>query len=74
MQWDQIMRNEAKRQGVPYFSIRDEICDTDGCLVRTGDHLESDLMEYDYGHLSHQGSLYVVNHGLGDRILKLLGR
>ena len=69
---DPVVKKEASRAGIPYFSIKDEICNTDGCRVRVGDHLESDLVEFDYGHLSHQGSLYVVRNGLGEKVKTLL--
>jgi peptidoglycan/LPS O-acetylase OafA/YrhL len=72
LEFDSLLKDEASSQEIPYFSIKDEICTNEGCRVRVGDHLESDLMEFDYGHLSHQGSLYVVENGLGTKIKTLI--
>jgi hypothetical protein len=72
VEWDRLLKAESAARGVPYFSIRDELCSNDGCRVRTGADLASDLMEFDYGHLSHEGSLYVVKNGLGAQVKGLL--
>lgn len=72
LEWDQIMRDEARAGAIPYFSIKDQACNSEGCLVRVGDRLESDLMDYDYGHLTHEGSLFIVKNGLGAKIKELL--
>ena len=55
------------------FSIKDQLCNKEGCLVRVGPDLRTDLTVWDYGHLTTAGAKFVVNHGLGEAILKALG-
>ena len=52
------------------FSIRDQLCNKVGCLVRVGADMRTDLTVWDYGHLTTAGAKFVINHGLGDTILK----
>jgi hypothetical protein len=54
------------------FSIRDELCNKVGCLVRVGPDLRTDLTVWDYGHLTTAGAKFVINHGLGETIVKAL--
>ena len=57
---------------VHLFSIRDQLCNKVGCLVRLGPDLRTDLTVWDYGHLTTAGAKFVINHGLGETILKIL--
>ena len=70
---DIVKRNAVSAQ-VPYFSMKDTLCNQEGCLVRTGENLSTDLMTVDYGHISSTGAAYVVEHGLGEKIMELLGQ
>lgn len=54
------------------FSVRNELCNKAGCLVRVGPNLLTDLTVWDYGHLTTAGAKFVINHGLGETILKSL--
>lgn len=59
--------------GMKYISLIDQLC-----LVRDGKYfckvkLESgELLQVDYGHLSDEGSIFVVNEILADEVKKLL--
>jgi peptidoglycan/LPS O-acetylase OafA/YrhL len=74
LEWDGKLRKAAQEGGVEYFSMADSLCNTEGCLIRTGTNLASDIVDIDYGHLSSHGSLWVARHGLGDRILNLISK
>ena len=47
-------------KGVTYFSMDEILCDKDQCLTMVGPNLETDLIVWDYGHLTEAGSKYVV--------------
>ncbi len=55
-----------------YFSAQKLLCNPDGCLTRVGAHWRTDVVVWDYGHLTEAGSRYVVEHGLSERILQAL--
>lgn len=65
---DQSMRSLP----IHIFSIQDQLCNKMGCLVRVGPDLRTDLTVWDYGHLTTAGAKFVINHGLGETILKTL--
>ena len=73
LHWDDKMQEAVGAENqISYFSIRKTICNPEGCLVRTGNNLASDLMDFDYGHISFAGGVYVVGHGLGQKVKELL--
>jgi peptidoglycan/LPS O-acetylase OafA/YrhL len=69
---DGLMRTWALPPGYHYFSVRDVLCDVEGCLTRVGSNPATDLLVWDYGHLTQAGSDYVANHGLGDLLSSTL--
>jgi peptidoglycan/LPS O-acetylase OafA/YrhL len=69
---DAAMRSWALPPTYHYFSLKDVLCNADGCLTRVGNNLATDLVVWDYGHLTQAGSDYVVNHGLGDLLSSTL--
>lgn len=47
-------------KGVIYLSMDEILCEKDQCLTMVGPNLESDLIVWDYGHLTEAGAKYVV--------------
>ncbi|HYA16261.1 MAG TPA: SGNH hydrolase domain-containing protein, partial [Bryobacteraceae bacterium] len=43
-----------------YFSLRNLLCNSDGCMTMVGPDPEKDLIVYDYGHLTASGARYVT--------------
>jgi peptidoglycan/LPS O-acetylase OafA/YrhL len=72
LEMDALMRTWTLPPGYRYFSVKDSLCNVDGCLTRVGDNLATDLVVWDYGHLTQAGSDYVVAHGLGDLLSSTL--
>jgi hypothetical protein len=48
----------------------DTLCNEEGCLIRIGDNLATDLISFDQGHLTWKGSRYIADKILGPAILK----
>ena len=71
---DDIEKGKAQAVGIPFYSMKDAVCNSEGCLVRSGENPTSDLMTTDYGHISPAGATYVTEHGLGGKVLELLSR
>ena len=40
---DQVMKEEASHYQVPYFSLKEELCAQQGCMVRVGERIEADF-------------------------------
>jgi peptidoglycan/LPS O-acetylase OafA/YrhL len=66
---DISMRAFATQNGLKYFSSLDNLCNQDGCLIRTSPN-SMDIMTTDTGHLSPQGAIYQANFVVRD-MLKL---
>ena len=56
---DQAMGAVAKNDGVRFISMFDTLCDASGCLTHTP-RSRSDLLTWDYGHLTVDGASFVV--------------
>ena len=72
LDWDIKLKEWAERAGLDYLSLKDILCDKHGCLVQVGPSLPHDLIVIDYRHLSTAGALYIMKHGLSQKILELL--
>ncbi len=72
LQQDDIFRQMSYSDAMSYFSLKDTLCTQDGCLVSVGEHLPSDLIVWDYGHLTLAGSDFVINHGLAATIERFI--
>ncbi|MEQ6344628.1 acyltransferase family protein [Vibrio cyclitrophicus] len=70
---DNSMRGMRLGGRVDYVSLISELCISReqqvSCRVRTD---SGDLLQFDYGHLSSSGSIFVVNNILSSEILRLL--
>ena len=73
LKMDESLRSvDANYPGVEYFSLRDNLCNERGCVVRLGPDYPEDLIVHDYGHLTKHGAIYISEAFLGKRILSLL--
>jgi peptidoglycan/LPS O-acetylase OafA/YrhL len=73
-QLEAIMRSAAYPDGVTYASLRDFLCNDDGCMTRVGPNLEADILLWDYGHLTIAGSDFVTKTFIGPLLSRLLAR
>jgi peptidoglycan/LPS O-acetylase OafA/YrhL len=69
---DGTMRSASMQFDVPYYSLKDQLCNGQGCLTRVGEELPDDLIVFDDGHLTTLGASYLLGSGLGQRIELLL--
>jgi SGNH domain (fused to AT3 domains) len=56
---DAWLRMHAEELGITYISVRNLMCNDDGCLARIGEN-DSDVTAFDWGHLTKAGSIFVV--------------
>jgi peptidoglycan/LPS O-acetylase OafA/YrhL len=47
-----------------YVSLVNLLCDSSGCLTRVGPNIETELITWDYGHLTTAGATFVVDQAL----------
>ncbi|WP_295471840.1 acyltransferase family protein [uncultured Pseudomonas sp.] len=59
---DRALRRQIDPARVQFVSLLDKLCDASGCLVRLGGN--DQLLQIDDGHLSAEGSMYVVRQWL----------
>jgi hypothetical protein len=43
-----------------FVSLRDRLCNEEGCLTHVGPNLATDLIVFDYGHMTEPGAVYVT--------------
>jgi peptidoglycan/LPS O-acetylase OafA/YrhL len=49
-------------EGILYLSLTDLLCDESGCITMVGDNLRNDLIVWDKGHMTLNGSKFVSNY------------
>ncbi len=69
---DTRMRSKDNKTGVKYISLKDALCNEQGCMTNVGTHFPEDLMVMDYGHLTKNGATYISERVLGENIISLL--
>lgn len=69
---DDRMQTASKELSLPYYSLKDQLCNVQGCLTRVGDSLPENLIVFDDGHMTASGARYLLSTGLGQRIDSLL--
>ena len=69
---DTRMRSKDNKTGVKYISLKDALCNEQGCMTNVGSHFPEDLMVMDYGHLTKNGATYISERVLGENITSLL--
>jgi peptidoglycan/LPS O-acetylase OafA/YrhL len=72
IQIDDNMRLMSAKLGLPYYSVKDQLCNAQGCLTRVGEDLPEDLIVFDDSHMTTAGARYLVGSGLGTKISSLL--
>ena len=68
---DAIMSSLEYPKNVSYVSLKNILCNRDGCLISIGANIKTDLIVWDYGHLTPSGSKFVSNH-LKNTLLDIL--
>jgi hypothetical protein len=61
LRMDDKMRALEYPPGVTYLSLKDLLCNANGCLTEVGPNLERDMTVWDYGHLTPAASSFVVH-------------
>ena len=72
LKMDEAMRAARTSQGVHYVSLRQALCNEQGCLTHVGQVYPEDLLVHDYGHLTQHGAQYLAEHVVGEQLLSLL--
>lgn len=58
---DTVMSQLDYPENVSYVSLKNILCNADGCLITVGDNPKTDLIVWDYGHLTPAGSSFISN-------------
>lgn len=74
LQMEAALQKVTWPKNTEYFSLQDHLCSAKGCLTRVGEDLRTDIVVWDYGHLTEAASRYVVAHGLAELITQALKR
>ena len=59
LEWDARLSSIGNVDGVYYLSLKDLLCNVDGCLTSVGPNLSKDLIVFDYGHLTINGAKFI---------------
>ena len=65
---DRTLQNIQLPADFQYVSLVKALCDATGCTTRVGPDLQTDLIVWDYGHLTTNGANFVVDKVLGSVI------
>lgn len=57
--WDDYFKSNIEKRNATYVSAYDALCNTSGCLTRTGDDV-ADITAVDFAHLTKSGSIYLA--------------
>ena len=58
---------------VTYISIKDVMCDPEGCITMIGNNSSNDLVVWDKSHLTTAGSNYVVEAAIKPVLVERFG-
>lgn len=72
LEMDATLRAADNHQGVEYVSLKDALCNEQGCLTNIGSEFPNDLIVMDYGHLTKNGASYLSEQLLGEKILSVI--
>ena len=72
LKMDGLMRAQDNHQGVEYISLKEALCNKQGCLTQVGTDFPDDLLVMDYGHLTRNGAQYISAQVLGEKIKEAL--
>ena len=57
---DETMKSQHYADGISYISLKDALCNQQGCLTLVGDDIQNDLISFDEGHLTQSGADYIT--------------
>jgi peptidoglycan/LPS O-acetylase OafA/YrhL len=69
---DNLIREQDNHRGVEYISLKDALCNEQGCLTQVGNDFPEDLLVMDYGHLTQNGAKHISAQVLGEKIQAVL--
>jgi len=70
LEMDTRMRKLEYPKSFKYLSLADIFCDPTGCMTRVGPDPRTDLVVWDYGHLTAAGARFVIDRKLGGMIME----
>ncbi len=73
LEMDSRMKNIVWPTNIAYISLKDLLCNEDGCLTMIGPTIERDLIVWDNGHLTPAGVAYVTKGVIEPALTGLLG-
>ncbi|MFM7620024.1 MAG: acyltransferase family protein, partial [Alphaproteobacteria bacterium] len=65
-----LRENFAEQEGAVFVDLIKFLCNDDGCLVRFGNDIKNDIVSWDYGHFTLNGSDFIAKNLLVDAIVK----
>jgi hypothetical protein len=65
LRMDSQMRGMSYPADTTYLSLKDALCNETGCLTAIGPNLDTDILVWDYGHLTRNGAIFVT-----ERVIK----
>lgn len=68
---DRVLSMAAIQNGIDYYSIKDMLCDVEGCRIKIGRNIENDLVTFDDSHLSFSASKHIGEILMRDLLVKL---
>lgn len=71
LEMDRKMGGVSWPNGSIYISLVDRLCNEDGCLTRIGSNVDTDLVVWDYGHLTPNASAFITRELLAKHIYAL---
>jgi peptidoglycan/LPS O-acetylase OafA/YrhL len=62
LRMDSRMKAMSYPADTTYLSLKDALCNETGCLTSIGPNLDTDILVWDYGHLSRNGAIFVTEN------------
>lgn len=62
LKYDLAMKNQTYPKGIFYLSLKDFLCNSEGCITSAGEDLTKDLVVFDYGHLTKSGAKLITEN------------
>jgi len=72
LRMDLRMSQIAYPADIFYLSLKKGLCNENGCLTSIGPNLDTDLVVWDYGHLTRAGAIFVVETIIKKPLLEAL--
>jgi hypothetical protein len=68
--WDSKLSSQSYPKDVRYLSIKDLLCDQEGCITIVGQNLSQDLIVFDKGHLTNSGAQFITERLIYPHLIK----